>query len=52
MQIAEFYNQPELAKDFVKAVANSRGIICSIEREGSIMLGDICSIIPYKRGII
>jgi hypothetical protein len=51
-QIAAFYNQPELAKEFVKAAANSRGIICSIEREGSIMLGDICSIIPYKIGII
>jgi hypothetical protein len=51
-QIAAFYNQPELAATFVIAAANSRGIICSIEREGSITLGDICTIIPYKRGII
>lgn len=51
-QIAAFYNQPELAASFVKAAANSRGIICSIEREGSITSGDICTIIPYKRGII
>jgi hypothetical protein len=51
-QIADFYNQPELAAAFVKAAANSRGIICSIEREGTIQLGDICTIIPYKRGII
>jgi hypothetical protein len=45
--IAAYYNQPELAKDFVKAAVKSRGIVCSVEREGSIALGEMCTIIPF-----
>ncbi len=52
IQIAAFYNRPQLAKDFVKAAARLRGIICSVEREGTIATGDVCRIIPFKIGII
>jgi hypothetical protein len=46
--IAAYYNQPELAKAFVKAAAVSRGIVCSVEREGSIALNEICTIVPFQ----
>jgi hypothetical protein len=44
--IAAFYGRPELSKAFVKAAFQLRGIVCSVEREGTINLGDLCTIFP------
>ncbi|CAN7762615.1 MOSC domain-containing protein [Paenibacillus sp. LjRoot153] len=46
--IADFYGEPELAKTFVKAAFKLRGIVCSVEREGPIVLDDICTIILVR----
>jgi hypothetical protein len=41
---------PEIRPEWLGV--NLRGIICSVEREGSITIGDICTIILHKRVII
>ncbi|MCF2946391.1 MOSC domain-containing protein [Paenibacillus tarimensis] len=43
--IGEQYGRPELSGMFVKAAYKRRGIVCSVEREGTINRGDSCEIL-------
>ncbi|WP_426450972.1 MOSC domain-containing protein [Paenibacillus sp. S-38] len=43
-EIADALQLPELAGRFIKAAKRRRGIVCSVEREGSIREGDIVRI--------
>lgn len=42
--ISSQYEQPELAKKFVRAAHQLRGIVCSVEREGIITQNTTCDI--------
>ncbi|MGE5700977.1 MAG: MOSC domain-containing protein [Clostridia bacterium] len=46
--IARMYNQPKLAPQFVKVAHKLRGIVCSVEREGTIFEGDSVQIFTTK----